>query len=277
VPKYKNRPPMAGDTPVWHYTSLDAVISMLSTGRLRLTRVDQFDDPFEGSVPKQDIDNLVAIISGGQTALMMMGVYPHHFPGMSTPPRQRYLDRFQMMTERRRAKIRAAHAVCWAAGDESEAMWRLYCNDGRGGQGVALRTTLARLEASCAFLDVYVSPVQYRYYHVGSAFDDEMDALLHKRKAFEYEHEVRVLHYDHDQYLKLIAERPDGAPPPPDLANHLSLDWSLTDTIEEIAISPYADDAYECEVRRRVVARSRSLESLIGLSVLSERRYPANF
>ena len=56
VPAYKHRPQMAGDTPVWRYLTLSAVIATIKTRQLRLTRVDRFQDPFEGSVPKTQID-----------------------------------------------------------------------------------------------------------------------------------------------------------------------------------------------------------------------------
>jgi hypothetical protein len=56
-------------------------------------------------------------------------------------------------------------------------------NDGPG-VGVAMRTTLAQLEASVAPHDLYVSPVTYRHYHDGPAFNDDLDQFMHKRKGF---------------------------------------------------------------------------------------------
>ena len=56
MPIYKNRPAISGDTPVWRYLSLSAVLATIKTRQLRLTRVDKFHDPFEGSVPKSQIE-----------------------------------------------------------------------------------------------------------------------------------------------------------------------------------------------------------------------------
>jgi hypothetical protein len=74
-----------------------------------------------------------------------------------------------MMTVRRRALTRSAQASCWTAGPESEALWRLYCEDdgvhgkdGLRGQGVAVRSMLCKVEASVAALDLIVSPINYR-------------------------------------------------------------------------------------------------------------------
>jgi hypothetical protein len=47
-----------------------------------------------------------------------------------------------------------------------------------------MRTTLAQLEASVAPHDLYVSPVTYRHYHDGPAFNDDLDQFMHKRKGF---------------------------------------------------------------------------------------------
>jgi hypothetical protein len=44
--------------------------------------------------------------------------------------------------------------------------------------------------------DLYVSPIKYRLYHEGPAFTDEMDSLLHKRRGFQAESELRILKFD---------------------------------------------------------------------------------
>src|SRR5712664_2569760 len=135
MPTYKNRISMAPSTQVWHYTSLEAVIAILRDRQMRLRRLDAFGDPFEGSVPKQDIDNQIPIFGGAQATEMMMTSVAAHYPDMKVP-RARYRDRWGEMTQRRRAKTRSAHAMCWRWGDESEAMWKLYCKDGKEGQGL---------------------------------------------------------------------------------------------------------------------------------------------
>src|ERR1700684_3731159 len=77
-------------------------------------------------------------------------------------------------------------------GDESETLWRLYCKDDKwctkdasctkeeaiAGAGVALETRLGNLEASVEPHDLYVSPIIYRHYHEGEAFNDERDPFM---------------------------------------------------------------------------------------------------
>ena len=275
---YKNRVSMDPATELRRYTTLDALVHILQYRHLRLTRVDKFRDPFEGSVPKKQIDDQVPIFSSRNAAQMMS--VSAYYPSMSMPPR-RQLDLWMEMTLRRRAKTRSAHASCWTAGHESEALWRLYCRDaGPEGQGVALRSTLGKIEASVARHDLFVSPIRYRYYHDGDAFDDEMDPFMHKRMGFAHECEVRLLKYDESHYFALAAVLTSGDPDratPPELPEHIFLDWSPAAVIERITISPYADDSYETRARDAIASIDPSLVDRLELSVLSERRYAPQF
>lgn len=275
MPRYKNRAPMDEATELRRYTTLEALVHIFRDQRLRLTRVDKFLDPFEGSVPKRQIDDQLPLFSS-RNAIQMMSVAAH-YPGMSIPPR-RNVDPWMEMTMRRRAKTRSAHASCWTAGHDSEAMWRLYCRDGEvEGQGVALQSTLGRVEASVARHDLFVSPIRYRHYHEGDAFTDELDPFMHKRMGFAHEGEVRLLKYDESHYLMLAAALTSGDSTPADLPAHLFLDWSPASVIEKITISPYGDEAYETRVKDAIEAIDRSLLDRVELSVLSERRYAPQF
>lgn len=278
MPVYKKRPAMSDDTPVWRYLSLDAAITTIQSRRLRLTRVDTFLDPFEGSVPKTQIDSQIPIFSGAVSARAMMRSVAAHYPGMQTPPEPDE-DPWTRTTRFRRARTRSAHASCWSSGDESEALWRLYCaedgsqEDGSQGVGVALRTTLARLEASVAIHDLYVSPITYRRYHEGDSFTDEMDSLLHKRHGFAAERELRLLKFDETQYRTLLPKEATVT----ELPEHVYLEWILSDVIDEIVISPYANVAYEHRVRNSVSSVDAGLAVRVQLSELHHRRYPPGF
>jgi len=191
-----------------------------------------------------------------------------------------------------RDKTHSAHAICWTSGDESEAMWRLCCPDGENekekGQGLALRSTLAKLEAFVAHHDLFISPVSYRFYHEGDGFDDELDPFMDKRKGFECEQEVWILKYDEAHYSKLRScdepEYPEfsnslvengTAALPDELPKYVLLDWSLTGAIHAITVSPYTFEAYESKARRDIAAIDPLV--VVELSVLSERRFAPNF
>jgi hypothetical protein len=266
MPAYKHRLAMSDDTSVWRYLSLDAVIATIGKRQLRLTRVDKFKDRFEGSVPKAQIDSQLLLFSNASRLMIMRQL------GKTPPPPDE--DPWIRITRWRRARTRSAHASCWSCGDESELLWRLYCaHDGCQGVGVALRTTLARLEASVEAHDLYVSPITYRPYHEGPPFTDEMDALLHKRHGFTAERELRLLKFD-EAHNKALAPKDASVS---ELPEHIYVDWVLSDVIEEIVISPYADESYEDWVRRAIGVKDPNLSDRVMLSVMHERRYPPGF
>jgi hypothetical protein len=273
MPKYKNRVPMEPVSELRRYTTLDALVRMFRDRQLRLTRVDTFPDPFEGSVPKRQIDDQLLLFSSRNEAMSGSTSYP----GMTH--RTSMNDPWKEWTIRRRAKTRSAHASCWTAGHESEAMWRLYCRDDGGeGQGVALQSTLEKIEASVADHDLFVSQIKYRYYHEGDAFDDELDVFMHKRMGFEHEREVRLLKYDHSHYIELATALTSGDPTKvAELPKYIFLAWSPTAVIERITISPYANEHYETSVRDTIASIDPSMVDRLELSVLSERRYAQQF
>jgi hypothetical protein len=269
MPIYKNRPVMAPGTELRRYLTLDALLQTLRSQQLRLTRVDTFPDPFEGSVPKQQIDDQLPIFSSRNVFCDI---------GMNPGANCTRLDPWSEMTLWRRAKTRSAHASCWSAGHESEAMWRLYCRDlDVEGQGVALESTLGEVEASVESHSLFVSPVSYRYYHIGPAFNDEIDSFMHKRLGFAHEGEVRLLRYNEPQYLALAEAIRARTPVPPDLPRYVFVDWPAAAVIDRVLISPYASRTYEERAREQVGSIAPSIADKIELSALSERRYSPLF
>jgi len=163
---------MDPSTPVTRYLSLRALVATIREQRLRMTRVDTFSDRHEGSVPKKQVDDQIPIISGDATARNLVDWEAGTDPLIGE-------DGVAHVTRLRKAKTQSAHACCWAAGDELDALWQLYCTgDGAKGVGVVFRTTLSQLEASVDRHDVYVSPVTYRHYHEGDAFADELAVCI---------------------------------------------------------------------------------------------------
>ena len=272
---YKNRMVLPLDTPVWHYTSLEAVSAMHIDKKMRLSRIDTFRDPFEGSVPQKQVDDQVAVFGGQQSTRIwpQRSVARSDMGLLSEPP---YRDPWAYVAALRRAKLRSAHAICWVHGEESEAMWRLYCA-WEHKQGLALCTTLGKLEQSVIEHDVYVSPITYRPYHEGDAFDDELDAFFHKRFGFGHEHEVRILDFNHAHYAALAAYLKDSESrsEPFELPAHLFLDWPLADVIDRIEISPYASEEYENLVRH--MFEILGVDITIELSILHQRRHSPAF
>lgn len=100
-----------------------------------------------------------------------------------------------------------------------------------------------------------------------------MAPLFHKRHGFTDERELRLLKFNEDHFKKLIPK--DASVPK--LDEHIYLDWVLRHVIDEIIISPYANDEYEQRVRYDIKTADPSLGGRVALSELHERRYAALF
>jgi hypothetical protein len=264
---------VADDTPVWRYLSLRGVIDAIERQRLRLTRVDKFRDAFEGSVTKRQMDDQDILLAGAESRRHMLNIVAAHHGDMAPipPPDE---NPWARITRWRRARTRSAHASCWALGDETEALWRLYCtDDGCQGLGLALRTTLARLKRSVEVHNLDVRPITYIKYQEAPAFTNDMAPLFHKRHGFAADHELRLLKFNEEHFKALIPKDASVR----ELDEHIYLDWVLRDVIDEIIISPYADDEYEQRVRDDIKTADPSLGCRVALSELHERRYPGLF
>jgi hypothetical protein len=140
---------------LWRFLDFTKYVSMLDQGALFFTRADQLADPFEGAYARP--------------------------------------NRVQRNHDEQRRFKRRMLLNCWHQNDhESAAMWRLYL---KSEDGVAVQSTLERLER--AFADdeqVRVAAVKYVDYERDCIpDDDEIAPFFHKRRAFEYERELRVL------------------------------------------------------------------------------------
>jgi hypothetical protein len=82
---YKNRRQMNSETELRRYMSLIALEDMLRKKQLRLIRVDMFQDPFEGSVPKKQIDDQLPAFSSWN-AMLMGESMAAQYPGAALPP-----------------------------------------------------------------------------------------------------------------------------------------------------------------------------------------------
>lgn len=156
----------APETTIWRYIDLERFISLLHTRSLFLCRLNAFRDPWEGTWPRSVVE----------------GVRANWPPGNG--------DNFLANTH----TLRTANYVnCWhASQSESAALWDLYS----GKPGVPIKSSVRLLQSSITDeKEYYIGNVKY------SDFDTEPVPQLNmliptflKRKSFEHEREIRVLH-----------------------------------------------------------------------------------
>lgn len=209
---------------------MSKLVSLLSTGSLWFARQDTLGDPHEGSM-----------------TVYNLRMRPEWYPGASPATSD------QLVTLRR-ARVRAAFVSCWHMNEtESMAMWDIYA--GRG-ESVAISSTFRQLRDSLVDVNrIYIGQVQYIDPNTEAVPESNLlYQTTHKRKAYEYERELRAVidRFDAQDWAK---EQPLGLP----------VECRLEELVESIYVSPTAPpwflesvEARGCCVRLQL-ARSRVL------------------
>ena len=168
------RPPPE-EAVLWRYMDFTKFVSLLSTDALYFARADTLGDPFEGSLTKHNRDLRPLL-------LQSQGLGPDKLPVA-----------LQNIEAGLRQAPRYSLVNCWHENTyESEAMWRIYA---REKDGIAIKTTFKRLRESFVCDEaIYIGTVTYAdYENTYIAESDLFTPVLHKRKSFEHEREVRAI------------------------------------------------------------------------------------
>lgn len=218
---------------VWRYMPLAKFISLLQSSCIYLARIDLLNDPHEGSLP---------------SALVMarnLGFQKHGS--------ERILPQVLALNQQVR---QACYANCWALNPfESEALWRLYTSND---DGVAIKTTYqALVDIVEPDNSLYIGKIGYldyetEWFPLGNLFYP----VMHKRRAFAHESEVRIVKMQ-DEYLSLES-------PPGPLG--LSVPINLESLIQTIYINPYSQPWYADTVEAVIDKFAPELRSRIQWS-----------
>jgi hypothetical protein len=156
------------NTKIWRYMDFTKFISLLDTSNLFFTRADLFEDPFEGSLPKKNVELRSS----------------------------RYAD----IDERSKISelwTRCIAVNCWHENEhESAAMWKLYL---KSGEGIAIQSTYGKLKHSVLEQKdiVRIGKVQYIDYETEMIKEDGLiNVFFYKRMSFSHEREVRAIIFE---------------------------------------------------------------------------------
>lgn len=160
------------DTPLWRYLTFKKFCWLLETSMLYHTRLDQFEDPFEGCVTNE---------------------YARR-RAVEKDPIQSTINQFEPW--RNKSLLYRTYAVCWhASSHESDAQWKIY---GDKSAGVAVVSTMSRLNMAVdisPYRHGRLGPVEYidleTHDMVLPPFGESIRPGFAKGKSFEHEHEVR--------------------------------------------------------------------------------------
>jgi hypothetical protein len=202
---------------------------MIQTSELWFARADRLGDPFEGSFSAASLQDL------------------KDWHPSATEVRLRSSDDWRQQ----------CLVNCWHQNDdESVAMWNRY---GDQAEVAAIRSTFDRLKGAIkeSQQEIYVGQVQYIDYQTESISDaNAFDPLLHKRRAFDYEREVRA--------IAVIPRRLQFPAP-----EGLGFPVTLAVLVEAIYVAPaIADDAVD---RLRTALDERGLQLPLRASALDAK------
>ena len=159
---------------VWRYLDFTKLVSLIDTRRLFFTRADKFDDPFEGSWPKLNVEARKFV--------------PSDLPEEN---QKRFLESMNNMGNINKKWPKYTAINCWHSNEyESAAMWRLYL---KSDEGIAIQSTYNKFKKSIIDDEkVFIGKVNYIDYE--KEYIDASNILgpfVHKRKSFEHEKEIR--------------------------------------------------------------------------------------
>jgi hypothetical protein len=184
------RPPTNPDAPIWRYLDFPKLAWMVIEHRLFMPRSSVLTrmDPFEGSTP---IARRNAFLKQVQEA-------------STEQERQLILGIIERLGDVTRKWNRGYFVSCWHHKEyESDAMWKLY---GASNNCVAIRSTVARLKA-CLPSHVRIGSVRYIDYATQDFPSHNLfENIVHKRRSFEQEAEVRAVAFQPGAVVDVPAE-----------------------------------------------------------------------
>jgi hypothetical protein len=225
-------------TKVWRYMSFSRFVWLLQKKQLWLSRADLLGDPWEIS------------LAGDQLAHVISCHPAPTFPLPEVEPET------AMQRSERIIKMWRQHTFinCWSASaHESHALWRIYCPTS---EGVAIQTTLAKLQASVGGLLVY--RVTYAIPGSRKQTPTRIDLMTKKRPMFAYEQEVRI--------IRLIDEEHQM----PETVG-CGVAWDFDNCVESIRVHPEADPSFMDTVIATVECYSPTLKDRVAWSAMNAR------
>lgn len=218
--------PQNPSVPLWRYMDTPKLLWLLLHREIYLRRVDLLPDKFEGTAPK-----------------LAREVVQHGIATTGNLPPLKVAQMADQWGKFGREMRRTNYASCWCLQEhESEAMWRIYCGDD---QGVAIVLPYSQLKSSLHSENTFIGTLTYidyerQLFELGNNFN----FVMHKRREFAYESEVRVVNWRMPR--KPIQEWIEADVPP-----SVTLPWD-PENLAQIVVSPYAPNWYLETIRETV-------------------------
>jgi hypothetical protein len=252
---------LTGNTKLWRYLSLDKLINLLSIRELFFAPLSFFvkTDPFEGYLPAAAMNGLAELC---RRPIRDIGSFvPTLEDHCKRTKRELTCDAREMLQHKledlKTAPKRFFQAImqcqtvnCRHANDgESEAMWRLYADNGKA---VAIETTVDALTKSIQSQEsehrVHIYPVKYLDFADENlnpsdcAVEGRLTTPLLKRLSYRHENEVRAFIGRVPKDLLESGKIESWQPAP------ITLPVDVRVLVRRVHVSPYSSEPFESSV-----------------------------
>lgn len=227
---------------IWRYIDFTKLLSLLHKDSLYFTRVDKFEDPFEGSLSKASVR-----------------LRTNKYKGTKPP------NEITTLSEFYRTFVKLTYVNCWHLGGyQSAALWRAYLQDSNG---VTIRSTFGRLRDSFnnTEYEVKIGKVTYIDYKKDLIPEGSLYPYFHKRKNFREEKELRAV-IQEVTYNKNGEIEWDKSP----FGSGLYVKINLETLIDKIYLAPKCEE-WQVDILRKVVKKYR-----LEKEVLKSRIYDSD-
>lgn len=226
--------PIENNSVLWRYMDIEKFQSLIETKCLFFCRDDKFLDPFEGSLPKKEVEYR---IEGSRIRAIQ---FNKEFD------LERAKKNSNLISDLQR-KLRMAMVVnCWHINNnESDAMWSKYLGDKIG---IAIQSNPKRIENALKNTaeQIYASKIRYIdydkevFYHkidypVRSA--NILRPFIHKRIEFQHENEFRLFH----EIQEVVSSRGESYWEKQEIENGKFINVDVSLLIEKVIFPPKLD------------------------------------
>lgn len=240
------------DDIIWRYIDFTQYMSLLETESLFFPRPKTFNDPFEGSLPKKNVERRNQEYRQAIDSLdlnfdldSLEEAVDMDFLDIASNTQEDILDEFGVS--------------CWHKKDhESAAMWNTYSKDG---SGIALQSTAGDLLEALPTdeMTIALGDVQYVDYDTDMIGNPMMEPMFTKRKEFSHESEVRAIVHISDIENDAITK---------EIEKGVYINVDIEQITQNIVLSPSSEDWFQELVRS--VSDSYDLESTVRVSDLDD-------
>jgi hypothetical protein len=173
------RTPANQDIRIWRYMDLSKYLAILQRRSLFFPRATLLGDPFEGSATRPMVEARQFIMKNrtSEPALAAWKDVPD--------------EMFSSLSALTKTMVERYLICCWHMNEfESAAMWRLYL---QSNEGICIQSTHRKLRSGLPKC-VLIGEVNYINYETGGFSEGNLfNFIMHKRKSFEHEKELRAV------------------------------------------------------------------------------------